>query len=103
MGVSSNRGVGNYHDDVHYTTTNGSYFQIPFAGDSISFMSETSPSYGNIDIYVDDVFKQTVNCDGTINNKSTVVYSISGLSYGSHTLKGVKTSGNYMVVDGFAK
>jgi len=101
-GYNKDRGVGDFNDDVHYATANNSYFEYMFTGTGVDFISEKSNGYGNIDIYIDGVFKQTVsaNSSGGIIAQQ-VLYSISGLPYGTHTIRGVKKSGTYMVIDKF--
>ncbi|NRF95298.1 hypothetical protein HQN89_30935 [Paenibacillus frigoriresistens] len=53
----------------------------------------------NVDMYIDNVFKQTVNTFNATRQLQQTVYSISGLSNGPHTLKAVKKSGTYMLLD----
>ncbi|GGA10225.1 hypothetical protein GCM10008018_64580 [Paenibacillus marchantiophytorum] len=96
---SYNRGFGDYQDDVHYTQTNNDYFEYTFTGTGIDFITEKDASQGNIDIYVDNVFKQTVNTYNATRLVGQKVYSISGLPNGVHTIKGVKKTGTYMLVD----
>jgi Lysophospholipase L1 and related esterases len=93
-----NRGVGDYLNDVHATTNNGDYFQFGFTGTGIDYVTETSSAQGNVDIYIDDVYQTTVNCNASWEVQQ-VVYSKTGLAPGTHTIKGVKESGTYMVVD----
>ncbi|RKP56286.1 discoidin domain-containing protein [Cohnella endophytica] len=101
-GLSSNRNVGDYLNDVHYTTTNNNYFQYTFTGTGIEYISSKDSNYGNIDIYIDNVFKQTVSAvNATGYLPQQVLYGIYGLTSGSHTIKGVKTSGSYMQLDKF--
>ncbi|MFD0693557.1 hypothetical protein ACFQZT_05565 [Paenibacillus sp. GCM10027628] len=96
---SSGRGFGDYNDDVQWTQTNNDSFQYTFTGTGIDFITEKDPSGGDIDIYVDNVFKQTVSAYNATRLAQQTVYSISGLSSGSHTFKGVKKSGTYMLLD----
>jgi len=42
-----------------------------------------------------------VNCSATSRAVQQNVYSIAGLASGSHTIKLVKQSGNYMLLDTF--
>ena len=60
-GYSNNRVFGDYQNDVHYTETNNDYFEYVFKGTGIALITEKDTSQGDIDIYVDDVFKQTVS------------------------------------------
>ncbi|MBW7460568.1 hypothetical protein K0U00_41540, partial [Paenibacillus sepulcri] len=96
---SYNRGLGDYKDDVHFLENNGEYMEYPFTGTGIELYSELDPSQGDIDIYVDGDFKQTLSTSnaGRLANQS--VYHIAGLTDGPHTLKAVKKSGVFMLVD----
>jgi alpha-galactosidase len=96
---NSGRGFGDYNDDVHWTATNNDYFQYTFTGTGIDFITEKEPTSGNIDIYVDNVFKKTVSAYNATRLAQQTLYSISGLSSGSHTIKGVKKTGTYMLLD----
>jgi alpha-galactosidase len=90
---------GDYQNDVHYTETNNDYFEYTFKGTGIDFITAKGPSQGNVDIYLDNKFKQTVSTYHTDRLTGQTVYSISGLPNGTHTIKGVKKSGDYMLVD----
>jgi hypothetical protein len=96
---SSGRGFGDYSDDVQWTQTNNDYFPYTFTGTGIDFITELDPSGGNIDIYVDNVFKQTVSANNATRLAQQTVYSVSWPTSGSHTIKGVKKSGTYMLLD----
>lgn len=99
---STGRGLGDYQDDVHYTEKNDDYFSYTFVGTGVDYVTETHESQGNVDIYIDGEFKKTVDthrdpADG--RGAQQVVYSISDLPNGTHTIRGVKKSGSYMLLD----
>lgn len=96
---STARGFGDYEDDVHYTERNKDYFQYKFKGSGIELLMEKDSSLGEIDIYVDNKFMQTISAYHTSRLVGQTVYSLSGLSKGSHTIKVVKKSGTYMILD----
>ncbi|NOU70259.1 hypothetical protein GC098_02195 [Paenibacillus sp. LMG 31458] len=98
-GYSNNRVFGDYQNDVHYTENNNDYFEYVFKGTGIELITEKDTSQGDIDIYVDDVFKETVSTYHASRLAQQTVYSIAGLPNGSHTLKVVKKSGSYMLLD----
>ncbi|WP_350275480.1 X2-like carbohydrate binding domain-containing protein [Kribbella sp. HUAS MG21] len=100
---SSGRGLGDYQDDVQWTETNGDSFSYSFVGTGVDYVTETDPGQGDVDIYIDGEFKQTVStymdpAQGH-NKPQQVVYSISDLPNGSHTIRGVKKSGQFMLLD----
>ncbi|MFG1817737.1 X2-like carbohydrate binding domain-containing protein [Kribbella sp. NPDC049174] len=97
---STGRGLGDYLDDVQYTETNGDAFSYSFVGTGVDYVTEKHNSQGDVDIYVDGQFKQTVSTyqeDG--RGAQQVVYSISDLPNGTHTIRGVKKSGQFMLLD----
>jgi alpha-galactosidase len=97
--LNGNRGFGDYNDDVHFTQTNNDSFQFAFTGTGIELITEKDAQQGDIDIYVDNVFKQTVSAYNATRLSNQVVYNITGLASGSHTLKAVKKTGTYMLLD----
>jgi hypothetical protein len=84
---------------VHFTQTNNDYFQYTFTGTGIEWFTEKDTALGNVDIYVDNVFKQTVSAYNASRLVQQSLYSISGLSNASHTFKAVKKTGTYMITD----
>jgi hypothetical protein len=96
---STNRGLGDYMDDVHWSKTGQDSYAYTFAGTGIEVVSEKDPSQGDMDIYVDGVYKQTISTYNPNKLPQQTVYSITGLPYGTHTLKVVKKSGSYLVLD----
>jgi alpha-galactosidase len=99
---STGRGFGDYQDDVQYTETNGDAFTYSFVGNGVDYVTELDASQGEVDIYIDGAFKETVDthrdpAEGRAVQQ--VVYSISDLPNGTHTIRGVKKSGSFMLVD----
>jgi alpha-galactosidase len=100
---STGRGLGDYQDDVQWTETNGDSFSYSFVGTGVDYVTETDPGQGDVDIYIDGELKQTVStyldpAQGH-NKPQQVVYSISDLPNGTHTIRGVKKSGQFMLLD----
>jgi len=98
---SSGRGYGDYQDDVHYTTTNNDSASFTFTGTGVDFLSEKNSDEGNVEVFIDNVDKGSFNANAATRSVQQVIYSITGLTSGSHTIKVVKTSGTYMLVDAF--
>ena len=89
------------HNDVHATLNNGDAVSYTFTGSGISYVSEKSDGYGLVDVYLDGQFQVTVdaNAAGVHNLGNQVLFSKTGLSAGQHTLRLVKKSGVYMLLD----
>jgi hypothetical protein len=88
---------------VQWTEGNGDSFSYSFVGTGVDYVTETDPGQGDVDIYIDGEFKQTVStyldpAQGH-NKPQQVVYSVSDLPNGSHTIRGVKKSGQFMLLD----
>lgn len=98
---SSTGGAGSYNDDINATTANGDYFEFTFYGTGIDMITSKYSDEGDVDIYIDDVFQQTISCYSTTRLYQQVVYSKMDLPSGVHTIKGVKKTGSYMIVDAF--
>lgn len=97
---SGGRGMGDYQDDVHYSEANGSAFEYSFVGTGIDWFTETHSSQGAVEIFMDGVLVDTVDtfqADG--RGVQQKVYGVRDLANGSHTLRVVKKSGQFMLSD----
>ncbi|HTJ72960.1 MAG TPA: hypothetical protein VL551_35810 [Actinospica sp.] len=99
--VSSARPYGDLGNAVEYTQTNGDSATFSFTGTGIQVLSETNSDEGTIDVYVDGTKTETVNASSTTRVAQQPVVDISGLSQGAHTVKIVKTGGQYMLVNAY--
>jgi len=97
--TSYTRAAGDYKDDVAATTLNGDYFHFTFTGDGIDFIAPKGPSYGQVEIFLDGVSKGIFSQYGTSYIPQQVIYSNKALTYGQHTIKGVKTGLTFMQLD----
>ncbi|MGW3291877.1 hypothetical protein ACWDR3_45380 [Streptomyces sp. NPDC001002] len=95
------RGLGDFNDGVHYTQTNGASVSLTFTGTGIQVIGETNSDQGDNEIYLDGVDKGAVHTASTSRATQQVIYSASGLSSGTHTVKIVKSSGIYTTIDAF--
>ncbi len=97
------RAVEDLNHDVHFATQNGDSVSYTFTGTGISYISERSDGYGTVNVYLDDVFQQAIdaNAPGVHNQTGQVLFSQSGLSAGRHTIRLLKDSGAYLVLDAF--
>jgi hypothetical protein len=89
------------NNDVHATSNNGDAVSYTFTGTGISYVSEQSDGYGQVDVYLDGVLQDTIdaNVPNVHNAGGQVLYGITDLAAGQHTLKLVKKSGAYMLLD----
>lgn len=90
-----------YLGDVRQTQNNGDYFQFTFTGSGVNYYGPSDSTTGTQDVYIDGTFQQTVNGYYAGNRYNKVLYSNTGLSYGQHTIKVVKTGGTWMRLDRF--
>jgi hypothetical protein len=100
-GYYPNRGVGDVNDDVHAAYANGDYLTFSFTGTSVSYITETNSDEGNVQVYIDDTLQATVSAYSAARQTQQTIWSASGLTAGSHTLKLVKAGGSYLVLDAF--
>ncbi len=99
--ASSFRGLGDFMNDVHYTSTNNDYVQYTFTGTGISYITEKNSDMGTVDVYIDNVLQSTADCYNATRLVKQTVYTKTGLTSGQHTIKVVKKTGTYMLVDAF--
>ncbi len=99
--VSSGRNANDYKDDIKSTQANGDYFEFSFTGIGVDYIAPRDPTYGSIDIYLDNVLVKTVSAVSTTHVPLQTLFGIKGLTNGSHTLKAVKKDGSTMAVDAF--
>ncbi|MFD2611166.1 X2-like carbohydrate binding domain-containing protein [Paenibacillus gansuensis] len=97
--TSRGRGLGDYSDDVHYTEKNGDYFEFSFTGTGIDIVTEKEGAQGDIEIWIDGVQRQTISTYNPSRLVKQTVFVAADLPYGPHTLKAVKKSGYYMLLD----
>ena len=64
-------------------------------------MGEKHSDQGQIEVFLDGVSKGLFDTSATTRQAQQTVYSVSGLTTGSHTIQVVKRSGAYATVDGF--
>ncbi|HET9169118.1 MAG TPA: hypothetical protein VFN97_06765 [Actinospica sp.] len=100
-GVNAARPYGDLGNAVEYTTTNGDSATFSFTGTGIQVLSELNSDEGTIDVYVDGTKTETVDADSATRVAQQPVVDVSGLSQGTHTVKLVKTGGQYMLVNAF--
>jgi len=95
-----NTTYGDFGNGIHYTTVNGESATFTFTGTSVALMSEKNSTRGNISVSIDGgtpVTASEYNASGTLFQQ--IVFSKTGLSSGTHTIKVTKSSGSYMDVD----
>lgn len=96
---SNNRGVGDYLDDVAYTTNNDDYFEYTFTGSGIEIISEKYSDQGDVEIILDSLPAVTVDTTYSTRLTQQVIFSKLDLASGSHTIKVTKKTGQYMLLD----
>ncbi len=72
-----------------------------FTGKGIDFLTEKYSDEGQIDFYIDANFVQTVDASNSTRLMQQVLYSQTWASAGTHTIKLVKKSGTYLLIDAF--
>jgi beta-N-acetylhexosaminidase len=89
-----------------YSTASGASASYTFAGLSVSWVSYRGPNRGKAAVYVDGVYKETVDLYSSVYRSKQVVYAASWTASGVHTLRIVNlaTSGRPRIdVDAFVR
>ncbi|MFE7331733.1 alpha-L-fucosidase [Streptomyces sp. NPDC057565] len=90
---------GDLNGDVHYTRTDGDSAEFTFSGSGIEYITERNTDMGQVDVYLDGTLKGTVDCYSATKQTQQVLFKADGLTAGTHTIRVVKKSGTYMLVD----
>ncbi|WP_328946329.1 hypothetical protein OG259_37615 [Streptomyces sp. NBC_00250] len=99
--LSSNRTQGDYHNDVHYATANGSTATYTFTATGIQVYGEENTDQGDIGVSIDGGPQQRVSTSDTQRRSNVSVFATGGLDEGTHKIVVTKLSGSYAVLDGF--
>ncbi len=96
-----------FNNTTTFTTNGGLQARLSFNGSSIKWYSVSSSQHGKVDVYIDDVFDLTVDLY-SLARVTGLVYTKSGLTSGSHTIKivtrsdrNINATDDYVEVDAF--
>ncbi|MFC5405489.1 right-handed parallel beta-helix repeat-containing protein [Cohnella soli] len=78
---------GYYNQTAHASSTAGNYAEVSFTGTGISWIGAMNSAHGRADVYLDGNLVNTVDTYARDGILQVRLYSATGLSYGSHTLK----------------
>lgn len=94
-----------FNRDIHRATKNGSSVTMTFIGASVALFAEKSPNMGKATVSIDGGAPVEIDMYADLKSGHSYyqaqVFSQSGLSAGTHTIKIVKTSGKYLTIDAF--
>lgn len=96
-------GFNDFDNDVHATYVPGDSLTYTFSGTGIAYVSELSVGYGSVAIYLDGTLKKTVNAGNTTagNKGGQILFKMTGLPTGLHTIKLVNVDNAYTLLDDF--
>ncbi|MCJ7709829.1 MAG: hypothetical protein MUQ32_03265 [Chloroflexi bacterium] len=99
---TSSTGASGGH--VRYAKAKGATASFTFTGRAVAWVAQVGPGRGAARVYVDGVYRKTVDLHRSSNVARRIVYRISWLAAGKHTIsvRVVGTSGHPRVdVDAF--
>lgn len=109
-GWISNKSSGYEQNTVHYSNIAGSSMEYEFTGSGIEWIGSMNNDHGKADVYMDGLWKKTVDTYSPTWKKQQVLFAIGGLSYGTHTLrievrsdKNASSSDYFSDVDSFVR
>ena len=95
-----NRASGAYEQDVSVATETGAFFEYTFDGSSIVFATTKASDQGNVEVFIDGTSQGTFSTHhSNYRLVQEIIFEKHDLAPGSHTLKVVKRSGQYLLVD----
>jgi hypothetical protein len=98
---STNRGAGDFDNDVHYTATNGNSVSYTFTGTGVDVLGPKSSASGQFNVSVDGALIGTFSEFANTYTPQAVIYSARHLTPGTHTIQLVKESSTYFQIDAF--
>lgn len=99
MYSSSRDGFSVYGNDCHAATGTDSSASLTFVGTAISYIAETDADQGDVEIYIDDISQGLFSTYTPERAKSHELFIKDDLVYGQHTIKIVKRSGTWILLD----
>lgn len=96
----------NFNGDETYSNTPTAYAEYTFTGTEVKWLAATSDNRGKADVYIDGVLDATVDLYTAATSRQNIVYSKTGLSNASHTIKiqvrsdkNASSGGYYITID----
>jgi bacillopeptidase F len=89
-----------------YTDVKGAWAKVTFTGSSIAWLAQTGPTRGSAAIYVDGVYKGSINLQTSTYHQRQIVFVYNWATNGAHSLTIVSkgTSGHARIsVDAFVR
>ncbi|WP_297419472.1 hypothetical protein [Clostridium sp.] len=80
-----------FRNSVHYSNNAGDYFQYEFYGTGLNLYMTTNNDHGIANIYIDDTFMTAVDTYSALIVYHDLIYSVTNLTYGLHTIKVIVT------------
>jgi galactosylceramidase len=80
-----------FNGDCSYTSTTNASATFPFSGVAGRVIGTKRSDCGILDVYVDDVYKTSVDCYSETEDNGQILYETEDLSSGNHTIKVVVT------------
>ncbi len=102
-GTSAGRTYGDLGSTVAYATADGDSVSYTFTGSGVEVLGETNTDEGSFSASVDGVpdTRQNWTGYGSTRLAQQVLYSVQGLTPGTHTVTLTKTGGSYLVINAF--
>ena len=79
--------VSYYNATSTWTTSSGSSAQYSFSGTAITWLGPKGPDHGKADVYIDGALATTIDLYAASRADQVVLFSRTGLSNGTHTVK----------------
>ncbi len=90
---------GRYLGTLHESSQTGAYAEFTFTGDSIQLIADLQPWGGEVDIYIDDQLTSNASFQDPTPQTQQIIFDIQDISYGLHTIKIIKTAGDWIYID----
>ncbi len=92
---------GRINQTLHESNENGAYAEFSFTGTAVRLIADMQPWGGTADVEIDGVYNTSISYQSVDPMFQQEVYSITGLSDDSHTIRLTKTGGDWIYIDAF--
>lgn len=99
--LSQGRSFSIFSADSMATGEDGDDCSLTFSGTGIAYYSEKADNQGDVDVYIDDVLMETCSTWAEETEQSSICYLNTTLENAQHTIRIVKRSGSFMLLDAF--
>lgn len=99
IAVFDQRGDLDFNNDIIGSKDSNAAVEFTFNGTGVTYITEKYKDQGDVEIFIDGQYVDTVSCWSGNRLYQQEIYEINGLPYGEHTMKLMKKTGEWLLID----